>query len=662
MEPFTASSCAGVFAAFQGKALNDCPFEFWTDKETTGTFRAAAPVSIKELLGGSRGSVLDVYGKADYEWDKWTVKLHTNRGRDTDVEIRYGKNLRNARKDVSNLTSYNAVAPFWQPNEGGETVILPEGIIAIPGLISTAELTTDYEEPMETDAGETIEVDYAARVVPVPMDLSSEFETAPTIPQLRARATELLEASEAWIPGENVSIDFAALWQTEEYKATAPLQRVALCDKVSVYYPELGINAVKKQVIKVVYDVLSDRYSTMELGVPKTSFAAALRADTEKAVLKQVPSKSYLDEAIDHATKLITGGLGGHVVFGYDADGKPNEILIMDTDDPDTAVNVWRFNAGGLGHSHSGYNGPFNDVALTQDGKINASMISTGTMSANRISGGVIEDLEHKNSWNLTTGEIHFQLSPSGEGGEVTREEYEAYKRQVAGNLSDTLSAAESYADGKVAGLATETFVNGQIDANNQGLRLEFDDVYVAKEDQIIGIQEWFYQSTSPTVLFGGDWVPDPPEWRQGMYIWRKTRPVLSDGFGEFDDPVCITGNDGQGQPGEDAKYLYITAAGATITSKDQPQTTTLTAHVGQGETEDIDPQGLLTYAWFLSADNRPEEYHGSGKVHTITLDGNLLTDTGSIRFAIIEAELLYLTDDAGNNLTDDAENILEVD
>ena len=74
----------------------------------------------------------------------------------------------------------------------------------------------------------------------------------------------------------------------------------------------------------------------------------------------------------------------------YGKDGQPEEILIMDTPDTSTAVNVWRFNKNGLGHSHNGYNGPFNDVALTYDGKINASMITTGYLNAAMIRGGTL--------------------------------------------------------------------------------------------------------------------------------------------------------------------------------------------------------------------------------------------------------------------------------
>lgn len=664
VKPFTASSCAQVFATLPDKALTDCPFEFWTDKDVSGPFEMDVPISIKELLGGTRGSVLDVYGKADYEWDKWDVKLYTNRGRDTGVEIRYGKNLKDARHDTTGLNVYNAVVPYWAAENIG-TVTLPEGIVAMPGLSTTETLQTDTGEDIETDAGEILEGDASQRVIPVPMDLSSEFETEPTEEQLRNRARTLLEASEAWIPGENVTVDFVALWQTEEYKDFAPLQRVALCDKVSVYYPELGIDAVKKQVIRVAYNVLTDRYDSIELGTPKTSFAAALRAETEAAVLKRVPSKSYLNEAIDHATQLITGGYGGHVIFGLDADGKPNEILIMDTDDPATAVNVWRFNSGGLGHSHSGYDGPFDDVALTQDGKINANMITAGTMNANIMRTGIISDKDGKNYWNLDTGEISISLDP-GDVGAVTPADLARVENNARNWASNAESSAKDYTDNSLQGYATTESVTGAINANNTALRTEFSGIYATKADEITDVQTWYYQSTSPTQLFGGSWTPDAPEWVDGMYIWTKTRVIRASGPEPFSDPICISGNTGIGLPGEDGKdalNLYITAEGPTITAKDKPVTVTMTAHVGQGESLDIDPAGVLyAYGWFLSADGTDETFYGTGKTRQWRIDENLLTDSGSVRFALMEVEDFYLETDAGETITDDEDVILEVD
>ena len=45
----------------------------------------------------------------------------------------------------------------------------------------------------------------------------------------------------------------------------------------------------------------------------------------------------------------------------------------MDTPETETCVNVWRFTAGGMGHSSTGWAGPYSDIAITMDGKITAN-------------------------------------------------------------------------------------------------------------------------------------------------------------------------------------------------------------------------------------------------------------------------------------------------
>ena len=115
--------------------------------------------------------------------------------------------------------------------------------------------------------------------------------------------------------------------------------------------------------------------------------------------------------AIDVATELITGLLGGHYIETKDPEtGKPNGWAIMDTDNTETAVNVWRMTEGGFGHSHSGFNGPYDDIAITMDGKINASMILTGALWANLIKTGKIQS---------HTGAVYFDLDANNGKGEL---------------------------------------------------------------------------------------------------------------------------------------------------------------------------------------------------------------------------------------------------
>lgn len=131
-------------------------------------------------------------------------------------------------------------------------------------------------------------------------------------------------------------------------------------------------------------------------------------AIAKKAANVSVDIQAVIDEAIDHATKLITGNLGGHFVWVFDDEGKPIELLNLgDSDDPSKAKKVWRWNASGLGHSNNGVAGPY-DLALLADGSINASMMTTGILNGGIIRAGIIQDVLGRNSWDLENGIFKF--------------------------------------------------------------------------------------------------------------------------------------------------------------------------------------------------------------------------------------------------------------
>ena len=410
LKPMSATSILSAFRLFETDTLTEQPFTFWTNKASEGNFRIKTPRSCKEMLGGTEGSILDAFGGGEYEFDKWTVKLYQHRGQDSGVTLRYGKNITDMQREYTELGVYNAVIPFWSDQEG-DTVVYG-GIVSASGVTST---------------------------VVIALDLSQSFEEEPTIAQLEAKAADYLESQQPWLPNENITVSFAQLWQSNEYARYAPLQRVRLCDTVTVYNPVLNVNATLK-CIKTKWNVLEEKYDSIELGKAKTSFADTIKAQFEESFKATYPNFDMMSDAIAANTAKITGGLGGHVVFKLNADLQPEEILVMDTDNVGTAVNVWRWSVGGFGHSHSGYNGPFDDIALTQDGHINASMMTVGILNANIIKAGIISDITGSNWWDLITGEISLGGSASigGYTGDSIRQTFEAQSDLIAETQENT--------------------------------------------------------------------------------------------------------------------------------------------------------------------------------------------------------------------------------
>ena len=464
LRPFSASSCAQALSAMETQTFNENPFKFWTDKVVNGSFENKLPVSCRSMLAGNQGSILDVYGTGEYEFDKWDVKLHLHRGNDNGVSIRYGVNLLaiDQDKDISN--SFSAVAPYWESDDG-TVVMLPEGYIVSPSVTDQlVPWTTETGEFVTDESGNIIEF-AAANIVISPLDMSFDFENQPTIAQLRAAAYAYMANNSPWLPDESITVSFVDMAHTEDYKDIAALQRVSLCDYVSVYCGPLGVDSVSMEVVKTVYNVLTETYNEIELGKARTTYADTIMQTVDKRTENFVDS-SDLESAIEHSTQLITGGLGGYVVINLNADGQPNEILIMDTPDKETAVNVWRFNAGGLGHSHNGYNGPFNDVALTADGKINATMITTGVMIATLIKAGVLKAANgnQNNFWNMETGE--FSLKTDGATNGIT------YKNGVLHINANNIDVGELTANIIKAGILQDGVGNNSWNLVTGALRL----------------------------------------------------------------------------------------------------------------------------------------------------------------------------------------------
>lgn len=382
LNPCGAGTVAAAMVALETNVATSSPFTYWTDKTTEADWSVTVPTVSRALLGGQEGSILDVYG-GEYEWDGFTVKLYNERGRDNGVTIRYGKNLSDINEDSDDSNLATGIYPFWTDSEGSNLVVCDPPIVPAPG-------TYDF-----------------TRIITV--DFSGEWEEPPTPEQLRARAESYVSANQIGVPKVSLEVSFVQLEQTLDFADLRLLEKVDLCDTVTVQYEALGVDATAK-VIRIETDVLRERYNEVELGDARGSLADTIISQGQQ--IQQKPSKSDLQQAVSGATDLITGTKGGYIKVSYDGNRQPYEILIMDTPDIVTAQNVWRWNNGGLGFSRSGVNGPYL-LAMTQDGQIVADFITSGILNANILQAGVIRSADGLSYWNLETGEVQFSAVAS---------------------------------------------------------------------------------------------------------------------------------------------------------------------------------------------------------------------------------------------------------
>ena len=461
-----------------------CPFSVISDISTLNSTSIPTPCSVRAILGGQEGSVLDVWG-GEYEFDNFVIKLHEQRGADNGVLIEYGKNLKDLKQEANIADCYTHLMPYAVYQEDGE----------------------DDEEKQE------VYVFLSEKVLPLQkaenighskayiMDFSAEFGEGEKITEatLREKATAYAAGAGLGTPKVSITVSFIQLWQTEEYKNIAPLERVKLCDTVTVHFSQLGVNASAK-VIKTVYDSLAEKYESVELGDAKTTLADAINAQNnaieqiKDSIRKgQAKASEELKKAILNATNLITGHSGGYVVLNPAE--KPQEILILDAPTIEEAVKVWRWNSGGLGYSSTGYNGEF-ALAMTMDGAIVADFITAGTLNgvllqADSVKASAIS-AEYKQEVTDAIGNVESSVTQAFKVADqellssinikladyATTEEMSSAIKQSADAISLTVTAARTYAetlaadaesganeytDGKLTSYPTKTEMSSEI-------------------------------------------------------------------------------------------------------------------------------------------------------------------------------------------------------
>lgn len=401
----TSGSASNVGAAcrlLENKANN---WTITTDKDVSATFTITEPSSVRSWFGGKEGSLLDIYGTGEWKYNNFTCSFLQHRGVDRGVTVKYAKNLLSLNQGVDSSNIITGVLPFWKDSQNGEVIL---------GNTQTTSITLDVPNVYTLDCSQT-------------------FQNKPTIEQLNSEAIKYIGRNETQIAKQNIKLDFLQIGQLKD--------RVDLCDTVTIDYEDFGIKG-KAKCITTTWDVLKDRYDSIEIGEPKTNITDTI-VSIEKSSNNAITS-TEMSGAIERATALITGNSGGYIVLhDNNNDGQPDELLIMNTPDITTATKVWRWNLSGLGYSNTGYDGQYG-LAMTIDGEIVATKVSTGILS----------DKSGNNSWNLDNGSAKFNSLEITIGGST---------KQVSTAINDAKSSAITSANQHSDSVAATKVGNNEI-------------------------------------------------------------------------------------------------------------------------------------------------------------------------------------------------------
>ena len=390
VKPFTATGAVNIKNQLVSNMLGSYPFSTWTDiTNTTSTFTNDIPRYFRECLGGYEGSVLDVL-RPEYEWDNLTVKLHARRGSDNGVRISYGKNLIDYSQEQNNENVYDGVYGYAVVDE-----------------------VTYKADSYFNKTGATY-----PRILNV--DFSSDYESGqiPTPSELLQKATNYAQRNSIEVPSINIKIDFIPLWQTEEYKNILPLERVSLGDTVHVFFDKLNVEA-SSRVIKTQWNVLTNKYDSIELGNAKANLNTIINDSVTTAVDEAVSDLDidvgWLDTKAENMFKLIANGVGLHIT--KDSAGR---IILHNEEDISQSKYQYMITAQGFMMSDDyGQEGSWRS-GWTTSGDAYMNSLSTITLRALEIYGSYIYGTEVQGS-RITFGD------PNDTSGKyITAQQYDA--------------------------------------------------------------------------------------------------------------------------------------------------------------------------------------------------------------------------------------------
>ena len=139
----------------------------------------------------------------------------------------------------------------------------------------------------------------------------------------------------------------------------------------------------------------------------------------------------------------------------------------------------------------------------------------------------------------------------------------------------------------------------------------------------IKSITEEYYLSSSSATTTGGEWQTDSPAWKNGWYIWTRTRIVFTDDTSTTTNAICVTGskgadgtsitNCGEWETGKHIPYMGITKMAGRVflcvapDGTDNPPMWTQTTNEGRRILQT--QNGGKSYGYTITGDLNTAEY-----------------------------------------------------
>ncbi|WP_414022384.1 phage tail tip lysozyme [Carnobacterium divergens] len=358
IESFFESNGSGakIMSGLEQSLAFEQRFNYSSDIITNHQFTAKEGNPIDILIGSNNGgqNLTGVTG-GELDMDNFNLSLKKQLGSDRGFRVDFGINLDSIKETTDHQSIVNSLYLIGA---------VPEG--------------SDYEGEQDPIVYKYLEVEGTTnknRIIGT--RTNSECKN---LDELKKWGQDLFDKSKIHLPRITHEISIIDLAKTEEYKEFSNLVELQIGDTIHVSID--GFDDIEERMIEYNFFPRLAQYKDMVLGNDLEMYSNTVNSQVNDVLKNLEETSNILTDKIINATNQITGTVGGYVRFR--PKNKPSEILIMDTDNVNTAKNVWRWNLGGLGHSSNGINGPF-PLAMTADGQIVATAITAGRFNAEML-------------------------------------------------------------------------------------------------------------------------------------------------------------------------------------------------------------------------------------------------------------------------------------
>ena len=424
--------------------------------------------NLNEAIFDNDVSFLERWG-GEVERRGYNLSILKERGSDKGVVFRRGKNYTGIEEDVNQDKLVTRIIPI-----AFDGITLPEIYVDSPKINNYYNIFPQeikFEEVKYKDS---------------PNNSNKEgFDTLEEVyVELRRQASEYFTNNKCDELKGVYNIKVVDVSSTEEYKELSIFEKTWIGDTVTIIDEKLNLN-IKARVTKRKFDVIKGmRNETEVTNITSRRHSLSLESLQNQINNIQIPEVPDTDliiqQAKEEVEEIIRNGItDSYVVL------KENEILVMDTNNVDTAVKVLKMNKNGIAGSTTGYSGSF-DLAMTVDGQIVADRITTGILNANLIKAGTLMSANGKSWLNMENGTFNFsnKITYDGSSFNISMGENEEINNLIdtkvdglATNIANTYitndSAAQAFSDldkNLQNNYATKTLVTQTADSITQSV------------------------------------------------------------------------------------------------------------------------------------------------------------------------------------------------